>query len=216
MKIILPSTLALPSYRTEQYVDELYNSGIRLIHLDITEKPFVNSECNGVQKKLLALKKYSDLKLDVHLMTNNPSTFDFQPPESIDCINVHLKHVQDNDTLLHELKRRFGKVGIVINPNESVEDIKHFIDEIDSVILMSVKPGKGGQKFITNSFKRIETLRALLNTTSPHRYIDITVDGGVNNTNIDEVFENGANKVVVGSFLFSEMAPSKTLQQLLQ
>tara|TARA_B100002049_G_scaffold223617_1_gene194328 strand:+ start:24294 stop:24944 length:651 start_codon:yes stop_codon:yes gene_type:complete len=215
MKTILPSTLALPSYNTQKYVDELYNSGIRLIHLDLMEKPFVSADWNGEHAMLLALAKYTDLKLDVHLMTNNPSDFYFQHPESIDCINVHLKHVHENKSLLQKMRRKFGKVGIVINPDEELDSINSFISEIDSVILMSVEPGKGGQTFLSKSFKRIAELRALLNTMSPHRDICITVDGGVNDMNIDRIFENGANKVVIGSFLFSEMTPSTTLRKLL-
>ena len=178
-------------------IEKVNNTNINYIHIDIMDGVFVDRNT----KKLFDLDKISNLtdkNLDIHLMIENPL-------DSIDeyiNINPHLIsfHIENNDKILkciNKIKSKGINVGIAINPNTNLNLLKPYLKDIDLVLVMSVFPGKGGQKFIDSTYERIQKLNYLKDGYD----IKISVDGGVNNTNSKKLLELGSDILVSGSFL---------------
>ena len=178
-------------------IEKVNNTNINYIHIDIMDGVFVDRNT----KKLFDLDKISNLtdkNLDIHLMIENPL-------DSIDeyiNINPYLIsfHIENNDKILkciNKIKSKGINVGIAINPNTNLNLLKPYLKDIDLVLVMSVFPGKGGQKLIDSTYERIQKLNYLKDGYD----IKISVDGGVNNSNSKKLLELGSDILVSGSFL---------------
>ena len=194
--ILSPSILAADFGKLAGQVKLTEENGAKYLHLDVMDGSFVPSISFGMPV-IKSLRKYSNQVFDVHLMIDSPERYleDFKAAGA-DIITVHAeatKHLHRTVTMIKELGL---KAGVSINPATPLSAIELVLSEVDMVLIMSVNPGFGGQKFIPFTIDKIRKLREM----APN--VDIEVDGGVNQDNIGELVRAGANVVVAGTAVF--------------
>ena len=194
--ILSPSILAADFGKLAEQIKITEENGAKYLHLDVMDGAFVPSISFGMPV-IKSLRKYSSQVFDVHLMIENPERYleDFKAAGA-DIITVHVeatKHLHRTVTRIRELGL---KAGISLNPATPTSAIELVLSEIDMVLIMSVNPGFGGQKFIPFTLDKIRKLREM----APN--IDIEVDGGVNKDNVAELVKAGANVLVAGTAVF--------------
>jgi len=212
MGIIAPSILSADFTRLGDELTSIEKAGADWIHIDVMDGQFVPNITYG-PIIVEACKRASDLTLDVHLMIEKP---DLIIPEFVkagaDYISVH----QEACTHLHrslQLIKSFGlKAGIALNPATPLSSIEWVADQLDFVVIMSVNPGFGGQKFIKSSIDKIKTLSKMLKENSSDAIIQ--VDGGVNNETIKAISNAGATSFVAGSAIFNTEDYKETILNL--
>ena len=208
--MIAPSILTASFSNLESTIKELEESGADYLHLDIMDGSFVPQITFG-SKILSDIKKISSIPLDVHLMIVNPEKhIDDFAKAGADIISVHYEGNIHLHRLIMQIKAHNIKAGVVLNPHTRVDVIEPLIDDIDNVLIMSVNPGFGGQKFITNSIKKIEETKKLIG----QREIIISVDGGINFNTCSDVIKAGANLLVAGSTIIDSKDKKETIKQL--
>lgn len=189
---ISPSILA-SNDRTKS-IEKLNNTTADYIHIDTMDGKFVNNTQMPI-KEIIELEKISKKPLDIHLMVNNPLEYIKQlQNKNIKYITFHLEIKENIKEIITSIKKLNYKVGIAIKPTTQIEQIKPYLNMIDLVLIMSVEPGYGGQKFIENSIEKAITLKKLDNN------IKIEMDGGINNTNINKI-KKYVDIAVVGSYI---------------
>jgi len=175
---------------------ELNNTNINYIHLDVMDGEFVPNVCFNDIDEIRKINEVSKYAMDVHLMMNDPSNFiSCLSGMNIEFITIHLEIDKDKKILFKSIKNLGYKVGLSIKPNTSVSDIIPYLDDIDLILVMSVEPGYGGQKFMDKTIDRIKELKDLIG----NRNILIEVDGGINNETITKI--KNADIAVVGSYI---------------
>lgn len=210
--LVAPSILAADFANLEREVKMINSSGADWIHVDVMDGVFVPNFSLGIPV-VEALKRHAKKPLDVHLMIINPE----QHVEAFhragaDHITVHVevcKHLQRN---IQQIKALGCKAGVALNPHTPVMDLENIIAEIDQVIVMSVNPGFGGQKFIEHTYQKVEQLKKLIVQTKSQAKIEI--DGGVNLQNARKLLDAGADVLVAGNFVFSSDKPEDVISQL--
>lgn len=208
--IIAPSILTASFANLESTIKELEEAGADYLHLDIMDGSFVPQITFG-SKIISDIKKITSLPLDVHLMIVSPEKhIDDFAKAGADIISVHYEGNIHLHKLIMQIKSHNVKAGIVLNPHTRVDVIEPLIDDIDNVLIMSVNPGFGGQKFITNSIKKIEETKKLIG----QREIIISVDGGINLNTCSDVIKAGANLLVAGSAIIDSKDKKETIKQL--
>ncbi|MEI0541973.1 ribulose-phosphate 3-epimerase [Brachyspira pilosicoli] len=208
--IIAPSILTASFANLESTIKELEEAGADYLHLDIMDGSFVPQITFG-SKIVSDIKKITSLPLDVHLMIVSPEKhIDDFAKAGADIISVHYEGNIHLHKLIMQIKSHNVKAGIVLNPHTRVDVIEPLIDDIDNVLIMSVNPGFGGQKFITNSIKKIEDTKRLIG----QREIIISVDGGINLNTCSDVIKAGANLLVAGSAIIDSKDKKETIKQL--
>ena len=208
--IIAPSILTASFSNLESTIKELEEAGADYLHLDIMDGSFVPQITFG-SKIVSDIKKITSLPLDVHLMIVSPEKhIDDFAKAGADIISVHYEGNIHLHKLIMQIKSHNVKSGIVLNPHTRVDVIEPLIDDIDNVLIMSVNPGFGGQKFITNSIKKIEETKKLIG----QREIIISVDGGINLNTCSDVIKAGANLLVAGSAIIDSKDKKETIKQL--
>lgn len=208
--IIAPSILTASFANLESTIKELEEAGADYLHLDIMDGSFVPQITFG-SKIVSDIKKITSLPLDVHLMIVSPEKhIDDFAKAGADIISVHYEGNIHLHKLIMQIKSHNVKAGIVLNPHTRVDVIEPLIDDIDNVLIMSVNPGFGGQKFITNSIKKIEETKKLIG----QREIIISVDGGINLNTCCDVIKAGANLLVAGSAIIDSKDKKETIKQL--
>ncbi|MBW5382808.1 ribulose-phosphate 3-epimerase [Brachyspira pilosicoli] len=208
--IIAPSILTASFTNLESTIKELEEAGADYLHLDIMDGSFVPQITFG-SKIVSDIKKITSLPLDVHLMIVSPEKhIDDFAKAGADIISVHYEGNIHLHKLIMQIKSHNVKAGIVLNPHTRVDVIEPLIDDIDNVLIMSVNPGFGGQKFITNSIKKIEETKKLIG----QREIIISVDGGINLNTCCDVIKAGANLLVAGSAIIDSKNKKETIKQL--
>ena len=208
--IIAPSILTASFANLESTIKELEEAGADYLHLDIMDGSFVPQITFG-SKIVSDIKKITSLPLDVHLMIVNPEKhIDDFAKAGADIISVHYEGNIHLHKLIMQIKSHNIKAGIVLNPHTRVDVIEPLIDDIDNVLIMSVNPGFGGQKFITKSIKKIEETKKLIG----QRDIIISVDGGINLSTHSDVIKAGANFLVAGSAIIDSKDKKETIKQL--
>lgn len=207
---IAPSILTASFANLESTIKELEEAGADYLHLDIMDGSFVPQITFG-SKIVADIKKITSLPLDVHLMIVNPEKhIDDFAKAGADIISVHYEGNIHLHKLIMQIKSHNIKAGIVLNPHTRVDVIEPLIDDIDNVLIMSVNPGFGGQKFITKSIKKIEETKKLIG----QRDIIISVDGGINLSTHSDVIKAGANFLVAGSAIIDSKDKKETIKQL--
>ena len=198
---IAPSILSADFSRLGEEIELLDKSGADIIHIDVMDGHFVPNLTFGMPV-VKAIRKYTKLPFDVHLMIENPAMYvkDFIDAGA-DIITIHYESDRHIDRTINLIKENGCKAGIVINPGTSVEVIKHLIPIVDMILIMSVNPGFGGQKFIEYSVDKIKEVRAIADKVNKDLMIE--VDGGITTDNIGKVVAAGADVLVAGSAVFN-------------
>ena len=210
---IAPSILSADFSKIGDEVRLITECGADVIHLDVMDGNFVKNITFG-PKFVKDLRAYSKATFDAHLMILNPWNYVEKFVEAgADIITVHYEACKEKlkDTL-KQIKSFGVKCGAVINPNTEVKEIENVIDECDMLLLMSVYPGFGGQKFIPDVLPKLEQARKLIDLTG--KDIDLEIDGGINKENVRLVKDAGANVIVAGSTVFNEIDRAKIIREL--
>ena len=194
----------------EREINKINLSNADLIHIDIMDGFFVSN--NTIEKfDMGKLSNYSKKKFDVHLMVDNPEDHIEKYIKPLtEYISIHIESKGDISKSLNKIRYNNIKAGLAINPDSKISDLYQYIELIDMVIIMSVYPGKGGQKFIENTFDRVKMLR------KSSKNIDISVDGGVSSLNSYNLISNGASTLVSGSFLMKSENINDSIKNMLK
>ena len=210
---IAPSILSADFARAGEEIANITRDGADVLHLDIMDGSFVKNISFG-PKFIKEVRPYSKGVFDCHLMIVNPWNYIRQFAEAgADIITVHYEACGDKlKETLKAIKDLGVKCGAVINPNTEVKEIENVIDECDMLLLMSVYPGFGGQKFIPEVLPKIEQAARLIEKTG--KEIDLEIDGGINKENVRLVKDAGANVIVAGSTVFNEVDRAKIIREL--
>ena len=194
--IIAPSLLAADFSKLKEEITEVEKLGAEYLHLDVMDGNFVPNISFGAPV-ISSLRKHSNLVFDVHLMVSEPDYLIKDFAEFSDIITIHAEATKHLNRTIQLIKSFGKKVGVALNPSTSLDVIKYDLDNIDMVLIMTVNPGFGGQKFISEMIQKIKDLRKI------NKNIDIEVDGGINDKTAKLVKEAGANVLVAGSYIFS-------------
>ena len=205
-----PSILTASFCNLEKTIKELENAGCDYLHLDIMDGVFVPQITFGA-KIISDIKKISNIPIDTHLMIVSPEKHidDFAKAGS-NIISIHFEGNIHIHKLIYQIKSNNIKAGIVLNPHTKVDVIEPIIDDIDYILIMSVNPGFGGQKFIESSLKKIKYAKKLIGD----RNIILAVDGGINLDTCNKVIESGANFLVSGSAIIDSYNKKDTINKL--
>ncbi len=212
MKMISPSLLSADFGNLQRDIEMLNQSQCDWLHVDVMDGIFVPNISFG-QPVVKHIKKHACKPLDVHLMIMDPGRYvaDFRDAGA-DILTVHYEACTHLDRTLHAIKDAGMKCGVVLNPHTPVMLLEDSVQICDVVLLMSVNPGFGGQKFIENTFNKVRQLRELCQRKNPDCLIE--VDGGVNTTNAPLLFEAGADVLVAGNAVFKSDNPLQTIMDL--
>lgn len=210
--MIAPSLLAADFANLQKEIEMLNDSEADLIHLDVMDGAFVPNISFGMPV-ISAVKKHAKKPLDVHLMINDADNYigEFKKAGA-DWISVHYEACAHLHRTIQSIKASGCKAGVVLNPHTSVELIENLIPDLDFVLLMSVNPGFGGQKFIPFVIAKVHKLKQKIQELNPSCLIE--VDGGVNAENAPDLIKAGADILVAGSFVFKAEDPAKVISDL--
>ena len=210
---IAPSILSADFSKMGEEVRSLEQSGADVVHCDVMDGVFVNNITFGI-KMVEDIRKHTALPLDCHLMIVHPEKYvERFAKAGADIITVHWEACQDNLKEVLTLIRSTGvKCGAVINPDTPVDKIRDVIPMCDMVLVMSVFPGFGGQKFIPEALDKLREIRAIINESG--KEIDLEIDGGVTAENVEEIKAAGANVIVVGSAVFKAADRAQIIAEL--
>ena len=214
MALLAPSLLSADFVRLAEEIARVEAAGADWLHLDIMDGHFVPNLTFG-PPIVAAIRKISKLPLDVHLMVTNPAALVEQFAEAgADYLTVHV----ETEPHLHRLVNRIRELGVIpavtLNPATSVDLLDEILSEVDMVLVMSVNPGFGGQKFIPASLDKIRRLRQKLKRLD--RQVLIEVDGGVNQETAPQLIEAGVDVLVAGSAVFGSADMKATIAALKQ
>lgn len=210
---IAPSILSADFSKMGEEVKSLETRGADVVHCDVMDGVFVNNITFGI-KMVEDLRKITTLPLDCHLMIVHPEKYvERFAKAGADIITVHWEACQDNLKEVLELIKSTGvKCGAVINPDTPVEKIKDVIPMCDMVLVMSVFPGFGGQKFIPEALDKLRQVKAIISACG--KEIDLEIDGGVTEENVQAIKDAGANVIVAGSTVFKATDRAGIIQKL--
>lgn len=198
--ILSPSILSADFSRLEEEIKLLEKGGCQYVHIDVMDGHFVPNISFGVPI-IKSIRSKTDLIFDVHLMISNPSQYigDFAKAGS-DIITIHEESNGDTRADLEKI-RSFGKrAGLTIKPKTPVENVYPYLELLDQVLIMSVEPGFGGQKFMPESLLKARRLKEYADCNNFK--INIEIDGGINKDNLIDVLDSGVNVIVAGSSIF--------------
>ena len=212
MPIIAPSMLSANFLNLEADIEMINNSEADWFHLDVMDGRFVPNITFGMPV-IAQMKKKAKKTLDVHLMIVEPEKYfeDFAKAGA-DILSVHIEASNHLHRSLQVIKSLGMKAGVAINPHTSVSLLADTINDTDVVCMMSVNPGFGGQKFIANTLRKIQELKAIINERGASTLIEI--DGGVTLDNAQELLRAGADVLVAGNTVFSSPDPIDTIKKL--
>ena len=212
MKLLSPSLLSADFANLQRDIEMLNASQCDWLHIDVMDGLFVPNISFG-QPVIKHIKKHATKPLDVHLMIMDPGRYvaDFKKCGA-DILTVHYEACTHLHRTLAAIRDEGMRPGVVLNPHSPVSLLEDIVPMCDLVLLMSVNPGFGGQKFIENTYDKVCQLRQLCDRKNPQCLIE--VDGGVNTQNATQLYAVGADVLVAGSAIFSSPNPQETIRQL--
>lgn len=210
--LIAPSVLAADFANLQRDVEMLNASEADWIHVDIMDGVFVPNISFGLPVTA-AIKKHAKKPLDVHLMIVQPERYlaAFRDAGA-EVLTVHYEACPHLHRTIQQIKDLGAKAGVALNPHTPVSVLEDVIADLDLVLIMSVNPGFGGQKFIERTYERVRQAAALIEMQGSQAVIEI--DGGVNQENAPLLYHAGARALVAGSFVFNAQDPVETIAQL--
>lgn len=197
---LCPSILSADFNRLGEQIKALEKEGVEYLHIDVMDGDFVPNISFGMPV-IKSIRKESKMFFDVHLMVTAPERYiqDF-----VDCgadsITIHAEACEDLERTIEAIHDAGVKVGISIKPATPVNDISHLLEDVDMVLVMTVQPGFGGQKYIPECTEKIQEIKELIDSEKLN--VDIQVDGGINEDTLETVMKAGANLLVMGSGVF--------------
>ena len=206
--VLSPSILAADFKVLGQEMKKTEENGAAYIHFDVIDGMFVPSISFGMPV-LASIHDATEQFMDAHLMVQEPIRYveAFQKAGA-DYVTVHLEACEDVKTTLDKIHACGMKAGLAVNPETDVKELVPYMEDVEMILIMSVQPGFGGQKFIPESLDKIREVRAMLNEKNLET--DIQVDGGIYVENVREVLDAGANVIVAGSAVFRGDAGENT------
>ena len=211
-RMIAPSLLAANFLQLGDEIRMVNASAADWIHCDIMDGHFVPNISFGLPV-IEQIKKIAGKPLDVHLMISDPDRYLERFKEAgADILTVHYETCPHLHRTVGAIRELGMKAGVAINPHTPVQMLIDIMHDLDLILLMTVNPGFGGQKFIQGSYKRLVTLRQMVNTLAPNALIE--VDGGVNLDTGRQLFMAGADVLVAGNYVFTSENPTATIEAL--
>ena len=209
---VAPSILSADFAKMYEAVKMLEQTETDYIHCDVMDGVFVPNITFG-QPMVKDLKIHTKLPLDVHLMIQSPERYVEEFAKAgADIITVHAEATIHLDRTIQLIKSAGKKCGVSLNPHTPLNVLDYVLDELDMVLLMSVNPGFGGQKFIPSSLRKAAELKAMIEERDLD--VDIEMDGGIGPNNVKEVTDAGVNVVVAGSAVFCADNPQEVIRKL--
>jgi ribulose-phosphate 3-epimerase len=210
--LIAPSLLAADFTRLAEEVEMLNTAAADWLHLDVMDGHFVPNLTFGMMV-VEAIGKLARKPLDVHLMIEKPERYiEGFRKAGADIISVHYEACPHLHRVIQQIKETGAQAGVAINPHTPVQCLEDIIEDLDLVVVMSVNPGFGGQKFIYQSIPRIRKLRELIDVHNSSALIE--VDGGVGLQNAQEILKAGADVLVAGNSVFGAADPAEAIRLL--
>ena len=212
MIILSPSILGADFTKLGEQVAEVDKAGAQYIHLDVMDGAFVPSISFGMPV-IKSLRPVTDRVFDVHMMVEEPGRYvEDIKKAGADLICVHQEACLHLDRTIAQIREAGLQTGVALNPATPVETLDVILPEVDMVLLMTVNPGFGGQKFIPYTLEKIRRLRGMLNEAGLNT--DIEIDGGVSSKNVRQILDAGANVIVAGSAVFKNDPAANTREFL--
>ena len=209
---VAPSILSADFGNLAAEIRAICEAGCDLVHVDVMDGHFVPNLTIG-PVVVSAVAKAATKPLDIHLMVENNSFFaDLFLPLKPKFLTFHIEEEKHPMRLIDHIRKNGVSPGIVLNPHTPVSAIEHIIDEVDMVLLMSVNPGFGGQKFMPVVLEKTRALRALIERKNAKCLIE--VDGGVNGLNAPDLEEAGADVLVAGNYIFSSNSHEQAIRAI--
>ncbi|WP_456401059.1 ribulose-phosphate 3-epimerase [Persephonella sp.] len=215
VKLIAPSILSADFSKLGEEIKAVESGGADIIHLDIMDGRYVPNITIG-PPVIESLRKLTDLPFDAHLMIVEPEKYviDFINA-GCNMISFHMDACIHSHRLVELIKKHGVKAGVVLNPATPVNTIEEIIHFVDYILVMSVNPGFGGQKFIPETLKKVKKIKKLMEEIN-RMDILIEIDGGIKESNISEVSAEGVNIFVAGSSVFRSENPAEAVKKLKQ
>ncbi len=211
---IAPSILSSDFTRLAEEIEKVKAGGANILHVDVMDGQFVPNITIGLPV-VKSLRKATDMTIDCHLMIEEPSRYAEKFVEAgADMVSVHVEADVHLQRTLAVIRQAGGKSGIAINPATPLNSLEEALTYADFILLMSVNPGFGGQKFIPESVDKLRRLKGMIDERGLDTKIEI--DGGIDTDNIAKIVESGAEIIVAGSAVFGEGKPTEAIRNMIE